>query len=134
MKVFPPEMIAKAKAAKSAEELIEIANANNIELTDKEANTYFDQLNTNGAVSDDELDVIAGGACGESEETDTNEEAVTYNEGDIVKFFDGTPCSCGCSPCIIGRAPHLRYGAYLRCTTCQTIVFDHIPYDRVYKL
>ena len=57
-----PELIAKAKAAKTAEELIELAKDNNVELTEEEAKTYFEQLNANGAVSDDELDVVAGGS------------------------------------------------------------------------
>ena len=61
MKNLTPELIAKAKAAKSAEELFELAKANNVELTEEEAKTYFEQLNANGAVSDDELDAVAGG-------------------------------------------------------------------------
>ena len=58
-----PELIAKAKAAKTAEELIELAKDNNVELTEEEAKTYFEQLNANGAVADDELDAVAGGGC-----------------------------------------------------------------------
>ena len=61
MKNLTPELIAKAKAAKSAEELFELAKANNVELTEEEAKTYFEQLNANGAVSDDELGAVAGG-------------------------------------------------------------------------
>ena len=70
MKNLTPELIAKAKAAKSAEELLELAGANGIELTEGEAETYFAQLNANGAVSDEELDVVAGG-CGDSDENST---------------------------------------------------------------
>ena len=61
MKNLTPELIAKAKAAKSAQELLELAKANNVELTEEEAKTYFEQLNANGAVSDDELGAVAGG-------------------------------------------------------------------------
>ena len=61
MKNLTPELIAKAKAAKSAEELLALANENNVELTEEEAKTYFEQLNANGTVSDDELDAVAGG-------------------------------------------------------------------------
>ena len=65
MKNLTPEMIEKAKAAKSAEELLEIAKANNIEMTADEAATYFAQLNPkSGELSDDDLDNVAGGACG----------------------------------------------------------------------
>ena len=62
MKNLTPELIAKAKAAKSAEELFELAKANNVEMTEEEAKTYFEQLNANGAVSDDELGAVAGGS------------------------------------------------------------------------
>ena len=61
-----PELIAKAKAAKSAEELLELAKANGIELTEEEAKTFFAQLNTNGAVSDDDLEAVAGGGICET--------------------------------------------------------------------
>ena len=62
MKNLTPELIAKAKAAKSTEELLALAKANNVELTEEEAKTYFEQLNANGAVSDDELGAVAGGS------------------------------------------------------------------------
>ena len=61
MKNLTPELIAKAKAAKSAEELFALAKENNVELTEEAAKTYFEQLSANGAVSDDELDAVAGG-------------------------------------------------------------------------
>ena len=61
MKNVTPELIAKARTAKSAEELLELAKANNVELTAEEAKTYFEQLNANGAVSDDELNAVSGG-------------------------------------------------------------------------
>ena len=60
-----PEMIEKAKAAKSAEELLEIAKANGVEMNEDEAKTYFAQLNPkSGELNDDDLDSVAGGACG----------------------------------------------------------------------
>lgn len=62
---FTPEMIEKAKAAKTVEELVALAKANNVELTEDEAKTYFAQLNpATGELSDDELDNVAGGGCG----------------------------------------------------------------------
>ena len=62
MKNLTSELIAKAKTAKSAEELLALAKDNNVELTEEDAKTYFEQLNANGAVSDDELDGVAGGS------------------------------------------------------------------------
>ena len=61
MKNLTPELIEKAKTAKTAEELFALAGANNVELTEEEAKTYFAQLNANDSISDNELDAVAGG-------------------------------------------------------------------------
>ena len=58
MKNLTPELIAKAKAAKSTEELLALAKENNVELTEEEAKTYFEQLNANGAAFLDLGDVL----------------------------------------------------------------------------
>ena len=61
------ELIIKAKAAKSVEELLELAKASNVEMSDEQAKEYFAKLNpTKGELSDDELDDVSGGGCGES--------------------------------------------------------------------
>lgn len=61
---FTPELIEKAKSAKSTEELIALAKENGIELTEETANTYFNQLNPKtGELADEELDNVAGGGC-----------------------------------------------------------------------
>jgi predicted ribosomally synthesized peptide with nif11-like leader len=61
---FNAEMIEKAKVAKTAEELLEIAKANGVEMTADEAATYFAQLGTkSGELDDDDLDAVAGGGC-----------------------------------------------------------------------
>ena len=73
MNNLTPEMIEKAKAAKSAEALLEIAKANGADMTADEAKTYFAQLNPkSGELDDDDLDAVAGGAgsCGDP----TNED------------------------------------------------------------
>ena len=63
------EMIAKAKEAKSVEELIALAKENGVELTEEDAKAYFAQLNpTKGELSDDELEDVAGGGCLAEEE------------------------------------------------------------------
>ena len=92
MKNLTPELIAKAKAAKTAEELIELAKDNNVELTEEEAKTYFEQLNANGAVADDELDTVAGGSdggCGSDEDAD---EKVDEKAEEDVKSINARPC------------------------------------------
>ena len=57
------ELFEKAKGAKSAEELLSLAKANGVELTEEEAAEYFAQLNKSGEISDEELDNVAGGGC-----------------------------------------------------------------------
>lgn len=67
MKNFTPEMIEKAKTAKTAEELLALAQENGVELSEEEAKTCFAQLQpVSGELSDDELDNVAGGGCGNS--------------------------------------------------------------------
>ena len=92
MKNLTPEMIEKAKAAKTAEELLELAKANNVEMTADEAATYFAQLNPkSGELSDDDLDNVAGGACSGSD-NDNSDVAV----GDKVRVISGETCpKCG---------------------------------------
>lgn len=58
-----PELIEKAKQAKSPEELLALAKENGIELTEDEAKAYFERLNQSGELSDEELDNVAGGGC-----------------------------------------------------------------------
>ena len=92
MKNLTPELIAKAKAAKSAEELFNIAKANGTELTTDEAKTYSAQLHSNGAVADDDLEAVSGGFnCGnendsESDATDSNLNMNIGNEKNNSKF------------------------------------------------
>ena len=74
MKNLTPEMIEKAKAAGSAEELLELAKANGVEMTADEAAAYFAQLNPkSGELDDDDLDAVAGGGC----ESSTGHTVVT---------------------------------------------------------
>ena len=58
------ELIARAKKAKSSEELTALAKENGEELTEESAKEYFELLNPKtGELSDDELDNVAGGGC-----------------------------------------------------------------------
>ena len=75
---FTDEMLEKAKTAKSAEELLAMAKAENIELTEEQAAKAFAELNKTGELSDEELDNVAGG-CDEFKETKWK-----YNIGDCV--------------------------------------------------
>ncbi len=58
------ELIAKAKQAKTPEELLALAKESGIELTKEKADEYFKQLSTSsGEIADEELENISGG-CG----------------------------------------------------------------------
>ena len=92
MNNFTSELVAKAKAAESAEELLELAKANKVELTEREAKTYFAQLSANGVVADDELEAVSGGFnCGdendsEADATDSNLNMDIGNEKNNSKY------------------------------------------------
>ena len=73
------ELIEKAIQAKTAEELLAMAKAENIELTDEEAAKAFAELNKSGELSDEELDNVAGG-CSPS-------DPPKYNIGDYVQYY-----------------------------------------------
>ena len=54
------EILKKLKAAKSVEELVEIAKANGAEIAPDKAQELFAKLN-DGEISDDEAEAVAGG-------------------------------------------------------------------------
>ena len=118
MKNFNAEMIEKAKAAKSAEELLALANENGVEMTAAEAATYFAQLNPkSGELDDDDLDAVAGGSCSGS---DNGNPAVGV--GDTVQITSGKTCSsCGSN---IGIAARLKKGAYIKCSQCGDAICE----------
>lgn len=58
---FTKEQMNKALAAKSAEELLAMAKAEGIEMTEEEAKLIFAELHKEGELTDAELDAVAGG-------------------------------------------------------------------------
>ena len=58
------EQLMKARSAKSAEELMELAKADGIEVTEEQAMEQFAMLHSEGELADEELDNVAGGGCG----------------------------------------------------------------------
>ncbi|MDE6729412.1 MAG: bacteriocin [Oscillospiraceae bacterium] len=60
---FTPELVEKARQAKSAGELLTLAKENGITLSEDEARDYFNQLHKSGELSDDELANVSGGGC-----------------------------------------------------------------------
>ena len=74
------ELLEKAKTAKTVKELIEMAKAENVELTSEQAADYFLRINAEDEISDEELHNVAGGGCGGS---DTPKKP-KFNIGDYV--------------------------------------------------
>ena len=135
MKNLTTELIAKAKAAKSAEELFEIAKANNVEMTEEEAKTYFAQLNANGAVSDDELDIVAGGlGCpNDGEESEAKPKLIP---GQTVRVLGGKICpKCHSNEGVIGynlTATNMTGNTlYVACPKCKMKITDYVSSDSV---
>ena len=121
MKNLTPEIIEKAKAAASADELIAIAKENGLEITSEEAKTFFEQLNANGAVADEELDLVAGGCGGED----------TYEEGEMVDFK--TPCpDCKCILAFYSKADS-QGGCFVRCAQCNKLYWFNNTHDGIEK-
>ena len=78
---FSKELIEKAKTAKSAEELLEMAKAEHIELTAEQAAKAFAELNKTGELSDEELDNVVGG-CGR--EYEPSVDTPKFHVGDSI--------------------------------------------------
>ena len=78
------EMIEKAKAAKTAKELVGIAKAEGVELTAEKAEKVFADLHKSGELADDELDNVSGGIRCDSTPSDGGEVA---REKDVVHIY-----------------------------------------------
>ena len=75
------ELLEKAKTAKSAEELLAMAKAENIALTEEEAAKAFEELNKNGELSDEELDNVTGGCGGRTPKFSVNDRVSHKGNG-----------------------------------------------------
>ena len=116
MKNLTPEMIEKAKAAKSAEEFLTLAKENGVEMTADEAATYFAQINPkNGELNDDDLDSVAGGACGGG-----------VRVGDNVRVTSGETCpTCGGNVGTVKAVGAMSVGAVV-CQNCSDSVIAYV--------
>ena len=121
MKSLTPEMIEKAKAAKSAEELFEIAKANGVEMTADEAATYFAQLNPkSGELNDDDLDNVAGGAGGCNGETEPPDGTIRVTSGQTCEHCGSTEgyvmIERYSAPVVYCNKCHTGFAFFLNCT------------------
>ena len=81
------ELLEKARTANSAEELLAMAKAESVELTEEQAVQAFAKLNKNGELSDEELDNVSGGGCGDPETPGEPK----FNVGDRVYYLVTKP-------------------------------------------
>lgn len=87
---FSKELIEKAKNAKSIDEIKEIAKENNLEINDKEAQIVFNKFHSNGELSEEELDNVAGGQC----VPESSGLTPKYKVGDEVIYVNCPTVSC----------------------------------------
>ena len=116
------ELMRKAREAASTEELMELAGSENVELTEEKAKKLFAGLHTEGELSDNELENVAGGGCSGAPEY----VLPSYSEGEIVAVKGNSRCNaCGCELGRIVRVfrgdcngSYCRYDYTLICTRC----------------
>ena len=92
-----PELISKAKTARSAEELIKIAEGEGVKLEEKDAEAFFNKLNQSEELADDELDAVAGGCGSKPSPYPLHDwEDDCEHQQDVVwePFWQGTCCLC----------------------------------------
>ena len=115
MNNLTPEMIEKAKAARSAEELLALAKENNVEMTADEAKTYFAQLNPkSGELSDDDLDNVAGGGCS------VDVPVLDKTLADKVRVTSGQTCKkCGTNVGSLKESGRFYKATCVWCDACD---------------
>ena len=116
------EIVEKIKSVGSADEVLAIAKECNVEITPEEANKYFHQLHSGEL--DDDLDSVAGGACGNSD----NSTAVKL--GDTVNIISGAACACGSKIGIVSKG---QRSVYIECKQCSKKIcnLDECTYEKI---
>ena len=121
------EIRAKAKAAKTPEELIEIAKENDVEMTEESAKAYVDLLHPKtGEVSDDELDNVSGGGCG----TPKDDRMVVTSKDSCYHFsckYDEWPRGTDMSKISSGTLYFYCVKCYkpAYCSNCRYMVYEN---------
>ncbi len=113
------EALAKARAAKTPDELMTLAKENGEELTEEAAKAYFAQLNPKtGELNDEELDNVSGGGC-HTKDGRLVVTAVTTCSGFCCKKDDGWRHGN------IAGLPYCRTcGATANCSQCKYCTYE----------
>lgn len=128
---FPSELIAQAKAAKSAAELLALAKDNNVDMTEEQANTYFEELNANNAISDDDLDAVAGGVRFAA----TAQACQMLQDDTHADTMDGNACPyCGSTQGYVaycGTGVRQSATRSVKCIKCDKIIQNYVDKNKV---
>lgn len=95
MQQFNSDIIAKARLAKSPEEIARLAEANGTPITPERANVLYGRLHPSAAqeLADDELDSVSGGGCGGGS---NHSMTCRWCGGTVSSYPEGDYCdSCG---------------------------------------
>ena len=132
------EFFEKAKAAKSAEELLSLAKANGVELTKEDAEECFAKLNKSGELSDEELDNVAGGGCQTNTLVQINGD---LKEGDLVQIYRHSlsgflSCKCGNGTFRVTKLSSWFKSVQCVCSQCgaEFVFFDKTGDDEIHKI
>lgn len=106
------ELMKKAKQASSPEELLNLAKAEHIELSEQDAISLFAQLHGEGELLDDELDTVAGGGCGSTNWVGDNSHVV------LLRGNCCPNCSCTSAIYITQRFYTDTTKQFFRCDGC----------------
>ena len=110
---FTAEQMKKINEAKTEEELIALAKAEGIEMSEEEIKAKFAEMHKEGEIADDELNNVAGG-CGGEHEIVTN------------TMCKNARCSkCGSGPILQGD----HRESSVRCPECGHEMYIQV-YDR----
>ena len=124
------ELLERAKTAKTAEELLEMAKTEKIELTAEEAARAFEELHKTGEISDEELDNVSGGGCGDPETPGEPK----FNVGDRVYYLVTKPTGPRAFPvqkkvfCTVTRVEKSADGGYVYTLSNGQIIGENSLY------
>ena len=135
------ELTEKAMQAKTAEELIEMAKAENIELTEEEAAKALAELHKAGELSDEELENVAGSSLDTPDRSYERRKACRWDADgnathwyafdyatrriDVIVYFTCPKC---------GGMLHEGFGYKLFCDPCDTSYNDYFDNVGVHKI
>lgn len=94
MAEFNNELMKKVEAAKSPEEIIDLAKKYKLEIAEEQAKALYDRMNKSGELSDDELDNVSGGGCGQQQQQTDYVCPVCPADKSYIIYWECRPVMC----------------------------------------